>query len=950
MSRKPLGFAAACTMECLSRAVARAHRTAGHPIRHTMSLAVFLALLGTPMMLARTASPSTESSSGVGIDRAVVRGALYPAAGGLRTISRLYLSLPTPHPKEVQFVINPGRRLTKILGPDGQALTHTISSRRLYIYGLVYSQVTVTLPDAYAEEDPIALTFFLDGGVTNKGFYKFGDFLNDEGIAALGDVLVPQLDIYDGPETDDFLWLELELNAPAGWVLGTAGSPMVTEITDPTATKTHTELTADEFDQFLGLNPSGMMQHYWKRIGINAGLFYLNGGKDWTVQRCETAGVRVGLYTSRGDSAKASVMLGAAEKMIPIMQESYGPFPFKDLSLVISSPGHFGGGPALDSWSMATFPAGYISWDRGSQQVFAHELIHQYWNQSLRVPFKQAKVLCEPFASYLDSELWARAFAESLVSQAPIGSRGGHAVTYWLAAQAYREQPAVDLRFVLDPFANPGLYDKGTLGVAMLADLLGPENFKRFQHELFSQGDGRPYNIDSLQSGIASYSKYPCDHIVRDIFAGAVHYDYGIDDANVEAISTDSCRVAIRITRKETGEFPMLLRVSFANSAVVTRRIEPRAKDQIITVEGPTPFRKAELDPEIRTLDCNWFDNAYPRLQRFLLAWGRRRYDRLPYPAADWGNFGYASRRFYLSPVLDCTDFDGYRAGIGLETRMAYRDKKYVWATWSEKHAKIRGGAGWFFGSNVKRTKIMAHYHDDGLVREAILTVFGLAWRDRIMLSPGMGYEERPSAVAGESGSLRYAQSAPSFRLGLTLPHTDYLTGFMLGGSPPEFHLLTVSARKAAAIWGANMDFLQVEGDSRFDIGRMVAHLRWGLSNHVNSEGEGFALGGRWGYADDRVRMVRGYDLGCYDRFVLLNAEYTFFGIPRGSLVLLSDLAHCRAVGEGRGHILLGYGVGLRYWLPWANWLESVPVRIDVAAPKEGLDKGRIYIGVWSAM
>jgi hypothetical protein len=637
------------------------------------------------------------------------------------------------------------------------------------------------------------------------------------------------------------------------------------------------------------------------------------------------------------------VVLESAEKTIPVLEDEIGPFPFKDLSIVVAPEMLFGKTAAgIESWGMITLIRSCLWWKPWPTGLFIHEMIHLYWNGSLRTQSQEVFALSEAFASYLDAELWGKIHNDTLAS---LQSRVNACDNYWWNAQLYHERSLVGIS-EFDPFFFTACYSKGRLQTSMLADLLGPEKFRQFQQEVFAEGDGKIYNLDSLQTGIERHSQYPCKNVVDDLFKTNIRYDYAISGVKLTKAGPDSCNVDISIKKKKTGIFPMMLKVSFADSGVVKQRIDPQAKEQTIGVRGPIPFREAELDPDVRTLDCDRFNNVYPRRQPLRLAWARSCYLQFPHPTIDWGEIALSRRRFIFSPVVDYTDFDGVRFGIGVEARRAYQDKVYLWGAWSDKQEKLRSGAGWFYSPNLARYKLTAYYHNDGLVREGIFTAFLPSWNNWLAFSLGAGYEEHPSKITSIE-KLEYSQYAPSFRLGLTIPYLDYGSRLLFPFAGGRSYMLLLHFRKSASIWGGNMDYLQVEGDTRMGLGPLGFRFRWGLSSGVNNEGEGFPLGGRWGYADDRVRMVRGYGLRFAREFVLLNTEYRIMGIPRGSLRFFSDLARCQETEGAGSKTLFGYGIGIRFWLPGTDWLEGVLIRVDYGAPKEGLDKGFLYVGTW---
>lgn len=393
----------------------------------------------------------------------------------------------------------------------------------------------------------------------------------------------------------------------------------------------------------------------------------------------------------------------------------------------------------------------------------------------------------------------------------------------------------------------------------------------------------------------------------------------------------------------------MLLKASFADSVDTYVRIDAAARDQTIRLRGPLPFRRAELDPDVRTIDADRHNNVFPRRRIMSASWGRTPTTHFPQPDAHPSQMhDFSARRFVVCPVIDHTDPDGMRYGLGLEVNRAYQDRFRGWAAWSTDQERLRAHLEWVTATRpMGMFKIGAEYEDNGLVREALLTAYLPSWRNRVALSVGAGYEERPDTVTGVA-KLGYDRGGAALRLGVCFPGLDYYWG-MLNSSNWWSYLLRIDLRGAYADGSRPLEYVQLEGDTRLGLGPLALRFRWGLADHVSTEGEAFALGGRWAYAEDGVRTVRGYDLQFARRFVLLNLEARGLSYRTASLVAICDLARTRPPGTEATHTLLGYGLGVRYLLPRIGWLNRTLLRVDYAVPQEDFDRGKAYIGIRSA-
>ena len=413
--------------------------------RVAILLVVFCIYLG------RAFSSNTE----VDVEKVIVRGTIDPLKKELRTVSQLHLKILAENLKELKFFLNPGRNVIKILGPEGEELQYRLSTHKLVGYVVVYKQVDIQLPSEFQARDRLKLTFFLEGKVKDKGIFKLGNFLNKKGLAISGNVLFPELGVDVEPkEKDPFFWVELELSAPFDWTLATAGEPEVTEIEESKPVSSRTDLTGEQVEKFLSEKPTGKRtRYYWEKIGI--GEFSLYGGPDWVVHTKEISGVQIRLYTMRADSGSASVLLEAAEKTIPVLEDVIGPFPLKDLSIVVPPEMLLGkAAGATANWGVMTLPRHALSWKRWHQETFVHEMIHNYWPFCLRTPADEIIILAEPFANYLDAELWGKIYDDTLAAQQ---TGVNDCANYWQTAQLYWERHLAGLS-PLDPFFWAGFY------------------------------------------------------------------------------------------------------------------------------------------------------------------------------------------------------------------------------------------------------------------------------------------------------------------------------------------------------------------------------------------------------------------------------------------------------------------------------------------------------------
>jgi hypothetical protein len=886
--------------------------------------------------------------AGYDVEVVTVRAVLDPGAASLRAVAQLKLHLLPDAPRVLEFYLNSGRNVVRLLGPDGDELAYGTSMAHGWMGAFANRKVTVGIPGSVRGEEPFVLTFFLDGTVRDAGFKGLGCRLDEKGLTATADALFPMASApFIENARDPYHYLDLEIVAPADWTLVTGGEPEVAVVSGDGLDATLTSPADERIRSFLGRPPWPTAARWrWARIGVNAGLMYLYGGPDWLSRTKDACGIPIRMHATPPDTGVAWPMLEEAAKAMPVLIEEIGPFPFHSLCIALPPRmilGSYAGGQ--DSWAMITLQPACPATAPSCVETLIHEMVHQYWNQCMSTPEDGTSTLSEPFTTYLG---YALAYKIAGKPQANWGQRANACWLYWRDAQLYHEPPLRDL-VLSDPFMGTSFYAKGHLVASTLAELVGEEDFRAFQHRVFASGEGMTYSLDSLEVQFERMRPGIGGGLVRDLFTKVPRYDYSILDAKVVEAGPESCSVDVRVRRNRGGPFPLLLKGSFSDSADTYVRIDAAPREQTIRLRGPRPFRETELDPDVRTIDADRQNNVFPRRRISSAEWARTAITHFPQPDARQGQRrDFSARRFVVSPVVDHTDPDGMRYGFGLEVNRAYQDRLQAWTAWSPDQERLRGHFEWVTATQpMGMFKIGAEYEDNGLVREGIVTTYLPSWRNRVALSVGAGYEERPDLVT-HAARLDYDRGGAALRLGMSFPVLDYYRGMLISSSWWSY-LLRLDLRGTHAGGSRPLEHAEIEGDTRLGFGTFGLRFRWGLADRVATEGQGFALGGRWVYAEDGIRMVRGYDLGFARRFVLLNLEGQCFSVRTTSLVAFCDLARAHLIGADESRTFLGYGLGVRYRLPRTSWLSPTVLRIEYGIPKEDFDRGKVYIGVRSA-
>lgn len=180
-------------------------------------------------------------------------------------------------------------------------------------------------------------------------------------------------------------------------------------------------------------------------------------------------GIPVSYYLFPGDRDAGTTDFGRSTEMLAFYTDLFGPYPYAKLALVQSST-RFGG---MENASAIFFSEHSITGTRRNEAVVAHEIVHQWFGDSVTESDWHHLWLSEGFATYFGAVFFEEADGDERFHEMLARSRSR-------VIDANRRAPA--------PIYNPGItnlfdllnaynYSKGGLVLHMLRGLMGDEAF-----------------------------------------------------------------------------------------------------------------------------------------------------------------------------------------------------------------------------------------------------------------------------------------------------------------------------------------------------------------------------------------------------------------------------------------------------------------------------------------
>ncbi len=289
----------------------------------------------------------------------------------------------------------------------------------------------------------------------------------------------------------------------------------------------------------------------WERRSIDhlaAGFGFEVGRFTWETRQVGHVKIRVAL--SPVDYAQQKryrdYLLDASELALPFFEETFGPYPFDELTLATTARLYSQSLPGLLSLSRemvseTTGLWGLLVGYEDPRTVIAHELAHQWWGHAVGWESYRDQWLSEAMANYA-AVLFAREKLNNTLRFGVGPTSGWQGDLAWTTPSGKPVESVGPLVLgarldssETDGVYGPVIYKKGAVVLDTLARELGEDALRRALKEVVRVVDHRPVSTQAFFDLLERLTGQELDLFVRQFVTGVgipeIHYDYRFEKA-----------------------------------------------------------------------------------------------------------------------------------------------------------------------------------------------------------------------------------------------------------------------------------------------------------------------------------------------------------------------------------------------------------------------------------
>ncbi len=327
-------------------------------------------------------------------------------------------------------------------------------------------------------------------------------------------------------------------------------------------------------------------------------------------------------------AAQQDRYLSVLKQTMQKYDEWYGPYPYKQITLIDPEPNSAVGGMEYPTLITAGTDWREPSWYHfGMDVTVAHEFGHQYWYGMVASNEFEEPWLDEGINSYSESKV-----VESLFGQNTSVLNG---------RTLYTSDAEIQRLFYIahpdeDPIERPGwkfattgsygsiVYGKTATVLTTLEAVLGEETLRQALHVYFMRYRFQhPTGIDFLDTVKEVTGRKDLEPYMEQAFEGTELLDYSVDSLTSDSTewwkggnAAGPYQTSVVVRRKGTFLFPVNLEVGFADGSKELATWDGKDRWARFSWEKPVRAVYAQVDPDGNVpLDVNSFNNSYT-LQR----------------------------------------------------------------------------------------------------------------------------------------------------------------------------------------------------------------------------------------------------------------------------------------------------------------------------------------------
>lgn len=339
------------------------------------------------------------------------------------------------------------------------------------------------------------------------------------------------------------------------------------------------------------LNETQKLTH-WKETVPLATKIMVIGVSKFAVQYVgDTLGVPVYSWVYPQEKANAFYDYAQAIDVLPFFINNVGPYAYRKLANVQSKT-IFGG---MENAGCIFYNENTITGKRGSEELLAHEIAHQWFgNMATETSFAHLW-LSEGFATYM-TDLYVRSKHGENAMIANLKNQRREVIEF----NNQSERPVVDsLTTNYMQLLNANSYQKGAWVLHMLRNEMGPDVFMQAVRKYYSKYAGSNASTDDLRRVFEEVSG-------KDLRAFFKQWLYtpGLPVLQVKHVY-DEKKGQVEITviqqQKTVFDFPLEVEVQGAKD-IIRKTLQVNQREQRFTIPGTGKVRGLLVDPGVKLL------------------------------------------------------------------------------------------------------------------------------------------------------------------------------------------------------------------------------------------------------------------------------------------------------------------------------------------------------------
>jgi hypothetical protein len=320
--------------------------------------------------------------------------------------------------------------------------------------------------------------------------------------------------------------------------------------------------------------------------------------------------------------------LAALKQSMQKFDEWYGPYPYKQITLIDPEPGSEIGGmeyPTLITGGVEWWEPSWYHY--GMDQTTVHEFGHQYWYGMVASNEFEEPWLDEGINSYSEAKvaasLYGRNTSEVNARTIYTSDADGQRLSYLARPD---EDPITRLGWKFADSSSYGciVYGKTATALATLEAVLGEQEVRRILRAYFQRYRFQhPTGADFLATIEDVSGRKDLEPYLNQAFNGTDVLDYSVDSLTSEpsewwksGSAGGPYRTTVLVRRKGTFLFPVKLEVAFADGSTQQTVWDGQDRWARFSWDSPSRALSAHVDPDRNVLlDVNSFNDSYT-LQR----------------------------------------------------------------------------------------------------------------------------------------------------------------------------------------------------------------------------------------------------------------------------------------------------------------------------------------------